>query len=194
MSQLSKKMKNMKCDLILEEALVMFEEHGYEDLKISELAKRVGVSVGTIYSYFKSKEDLYSACIEQEIHEAHLAHQELFALEISDEEKIKKAIKIKFDIMGKKRTSFSSGLLNNPFFFESHQIQHKEAINKIYEFYIKPIANLKEVDIDSCQLVYILNSITNAYVLRWVEDDLESLDDKDEEVFSIFMSILKGCR
>jgi len=194
MSQLNSKIKNMKRNLILEEALLMFEEYGYEELKISTLAKKVGVSVGTIYSYFKSKEDLYSACMLSEIQKAHGLHEELFSQnDISHEEKLKRAIKIKFDIMSKKRTSIVSGALSNPFFFESHQLQHMEAINEIYDLYLDSINALKKVDIDSYQLIYILNSITNAYILKWTEDDLNYLKNKDEEVFGVFMSILKGC-
>jgi hypothetical protein len=96
--------------------------------------------------------------------------------------------------MSDKKTSLTSGALNNPFFFESHQMLHREAIHKIYEYYIKPIDALKKVDIDSYQLVYILNALTNSYVLRWAEENLESLQNADEEVFSVFMSILKGCK
>ncbi len=194
MSQLNTKVKNIKRNLILDEAMLMFEEFGYEDIKISELAKKIGVSVGTIYSYFKSKEELYGACVLAEIEKAYDAHKKLFAQDIPDEEKIRKAIDIKFEIIGTKKTSLRSGVLNNPFFFESHQILHKDAINKIYELYIEPLDRLKSVDIDSCQLVYILNSLSNAYILRWVEGDMESLEDKAPELFSVFMSILKGSK
>jgi len=194
MSQMNNKIKNMKRNLILEEALLMFEEFGYEELKISDLAKNIGISVGTIYSYFKSKEELYSACVLSEMEKAYEAHKILFSQDISNEEKIKSAIKIKFDIISRKRTSLTSGMLNNPFFFESHQIMHKDMIKKIYELYIEPIDELKKVDIDSYQLVYILNSLSNSYMIRWAEDDLESFEGKDKEVFSIFMSILKGCK
>ncbi|QFR49578.1 TetR/AcrR family transcriptional regulator [Sulfurimonas lithotrophica] len=194
MSQMNDKIKNMKRKMILDEALIMFEECGYEELKISDLAKKIGISVGTIYSYFKSKEELYSACVLSEMEKAYEAHKILFAQDISNEDKIKSAIKIKLDIISRKRTSLTSGILNNPFFFESHQILHKDMLYKIYEFYIKPIDELKKIDIDSYQLVYILNSLSNAYLIRWAEDDLESLEGKDEEVFCAFMSILKGCK
>lgn len=183
----------MKRNLILDEALLMFEEFGYEELKISTLAKEVGVSVGTIYSYFKSKEELYSACMEVEINKAYELHKELFSQDIPSKEKLKKAIKIKFEILSKKRTSIASGAMSNPFFFESTQLTHMDAISKIYDLYIEPIDALKKVNIDSYQLVYILNSITNAYILKWTEDDIHNLVDKDEEAFNVFMSVLKGC-
>jgi TetR/AcrR family fatty acid metabolism transcriptional regulator len=43
---------------IIEAALDIFAEKGYENTKISELAKIAGVSEATIYEYFESKEDL----------------------------------------------------------------------------------------------------------------------------------------
>lgn len=194
MSQLNSKVKNMKRKLILDEALLMFEEFGFEDIKISDLAKRIGVSVGTIYSYYKSKDELYSACVDSEIHKALEISQELFTQDISNEEKIKKAINIKLSILGERKNSLTSGVLKNPFFFEAHQMQHKEIMNEIYRLYLKPIDELKSVDIDSMQLVYILNSLSNAYIIRWAEGDLESLDSVENEIYSIFMTILKGSK
>jgi len=194
MSHLNDKVKNLKRNLILEEALLMFEEYGYEELKISDLSKKIGVSVGTIYSYFKSKEELYSACVDSEIKKAYESIKELFSQDISNEEKIRQAIKVKFSIVAEKKNSLTSGALSNPFFFEAHQIQHKDTINEIYKFYIEPIDELKKIDIDSLHLTYILNSLSNTYILRWAEGDLESFEGVDEEVFSIFMSILKGCK
>ena len=192
MSRLTAKMKNMKRDLILEKASEMFEKHGFTELKVSELAQEAGVSVGTIYSYFESKEGLYSACVAMDIEHACVLFEQLFEQENSFERIIEKAIQIKFDLITQKRKSLESGALNNPFFFESQQIEHKEAFDKIYGLYIEPIEKMKTVAIDSWQLVYILNSIGNAYVLRWIEGELDSLEGKEKEICAIFMSILKG--
>ncbi len=192
MSRLTAELKNMKRTLILEKASEMFEEHGFEELKISDLAKEVGVSVGTIYAYFDSKEGLYSAWVLTEIERAYLLFVELFDQELSFETIVERSIRIKFDVMTRKRKSLESGVLNNPFFFESQQIEHKDALEKLYALYIEPIDALKKVAIDSMQLVYILNAIGNAYILRWIEGEIETLDGKEKEVCSIFMSVLKG--
>lgn len=192
MSRLNTEIKKMKRTLILEKASEMFEEFGFEELKISALAKEVGVSVGTIYAYFDSKEGLYSAWVLSEIEGAYELFLKLFEQELSFEELLLKSIQIKFGVMSQKRRSLESGVLNNPFFFESQQLEHKEAFDKLYGLYIEPIERVKKVEIESMQLVYILNSIGNAYVLRWIEGDLETLEDKAEEVSTIFLSILKG--
>ncbi len=192
MSRLNAEIKNMKRTLILEKASEMFDTHGFEELKISTLAKEVGVSVGTIYAYFESKERLYSACMLREIEFAYELFIKLFEQELSFEALLEQSIKIKFTIMTQKRKSIESGALNNPMFFESQQVEHKEAFDKLYGLYVEPIEKVKKVDVDTMQLIYILNSIGNAYVLRWMEGELDSLEGKENEVCSIFMSILKG--
>ena len=44
---------------LLEAATAVFLEHGFERALMSEISNRAGCSKGTLYSYFKSKEDLF---------------------------------------------------------------------------------------------------------------------------------------
>lgn len=46
---------------LLDAALTCFEERGYDDSSVHEIALRGGVSVGTVYRYFPSKEHLLEA-------------------------------------------------------------------------------------------------------------------------------------
>jgi AcrR family transcriptional regulator len=48
---------------IIEEALKEFDEKGYEGASIRSIAKKSNTSVGNIYKYFKSKEDLHENLI-----------------------------------------------------------------------------------------------------------------------------------
>lgn len=43
---------------ILQSAIEVFAEKGYQQAKISEIANRAGVAHGTVYTYFKNKEEL----------------------------------------------------------------------------------------------------------------------------------------
>src|ERR671917_1428408 len=58
--------------LILETALEMFRERGYEETTMRAIAQKAGVSLGNAYYYFSSKEYLIQA-IYQRIHDDHLA-------------------------------------------------------------------------------------------------------------------------
>jgi len=61
--------------LILETALEMFRERGYEETTMRAIAKEAGVSLGNAYYYFHSKEHLIQA-FYQRMHEEHLAVSE----------------------------------------------------------------------------------------------------------------------
>jgi AcrR family transcriptional regulator len=49
-------------EAILEATLDVFRERGYEGTTIPAIAERLGVSQGTLYNYFPSKEKLLFAC------------------------------------------------------------------------------------------------------------------------------------
>ena len=194
MPRLNSKMKNIKHDLILEKASEMFESQGFEELKVSVLAKELGISVGTIYSYFESKEGLYGACVLVQIEQAYEMFKKLFDQGLDFEQLIERSVEIKFQAMSMKRKSLETGVLSNPFFFESQQIEHKDAFQKIYDLYIEPIEAIKKIDMDSMQLVYLLNAMGNSYILRWLEGDIDSLEGKAQEVTHLFITMIKGCQ
>ncbi len=50
---------------IIEAAFAVFGQRGYEATRISHIAERAGISSGTIYTYFKDKEDLFRATAEE---------------------------------------------------------------------------------------------------------------------------------
>ena len=52
---------------LLDAALALFVEKGFAATKSEEVAKRAGVSKGTLYLYYPSKEDLLKAVIEQRL-------------------------------------------------------------------------------------------------------------------------------
>ena len=58
--------------LILETALEIFHEHGYEETTMRAIAQKAGVSLGNAYYYFSSKEHLIQA-FYQRLHENHVA-------------------------------------------------------------------------------------------------------------------------
>lgn len=192
MSRLNSEIKSMKRNLILKKASEMFEIFGYDEMKVSDLAKDVGISVGTVYTYFTSKEGLYNACIGNEVEAVYLILKTLFEQELSYKELLEKSIQIKFSIMSKKRNSIKTGLLNNKLFFESQQISHKEIFQKIYRLYLPMMDELKRIDVESMQLVYSLNSLGNSYVQRWIEGDIDNLEDKASEVNTLFLNMIKG--
>lgn len=63
MMRISKSPQERKAEII-EAALALFMEHGYEGTSVSMIVSRVGVAQGLFYYYFKSKEDVFEAAME----------------------------------------------------------------------------------------------------------------------------------
>lgn len=59
--------KEARPEEIVAAALEAFAEHGYEGTRLDDVARRAGVTKGTIYLYFKSKEDLFQAVVRQTV-------------------------------------------------------------------------------------------------------------------------------
>jgi AcrR family transcriptional regulator len=63
MMRISKSPQERKAEII-EAALALFLENGYEGTSVSMIVSRVGVAQGLFYYYFKSKEDIFEAAME----------------------------------------------------------------------------------------------------------------------------------
>lgn len=85
---ISTKAKNDKYHRILEAAVTVFAQSGFHESTISQIARAAGVADGTIYLYFKNKDDilvhffnyktrLVFACFREEVDRAHTAVNKL---------------------------------------------------------------------------------------------------------------------
>ena len=62
--------KNEVRNRILHAAIESFGQTGFDRTKMDDIAKRLGLSKGTLYLYFKSKEDLFLAICERHLQES----------------------------------------------------------------------------------------------------------------------------
>lgn len=59
--------KSEKRGRITEAAIAVFAERGFHAARVSDIARRAGVADGTIYLYFKNKEDLLLSIFEEQM-------------------------------------------------------------------------------------------------------------------------------
>ena len=64
-------------DRILDEALTLFSENGYDGTSVEQIAEKVGIKAPSLYKHFKGKEDILNAIIDNA--EAH--YEESFGSE-----------------------------------------------------------------------------------------------------------------
>ena len=85
------KIPKEKRDRILNVAIKEFADNGFENTSIQQIAKKAGISVGSIYKYFENKETMFSMVV----HEGMSSLEELLiSLEDSSEDILVKAEKI----------------------------------------------------------------------------------------------------
>lgn len=63
MTGLRQKQKELRREKMVNTAMFLFRTRGYEAVKLEEIAREAGVSAGTVYGYFKTKNDLLLAVV-----------------------------------------------------------------------------------------------------------------------------------
>lgn len=67
MSEATQRSRSDKRSLITEAAVEVFAERGFHQARVSDIARRAGVADGTIYLYFRNKEDLLLSIFEEKM-------------------------------------------------------------------------------------------------------------------------------
>jgi protoporphyrinogen oxidase/AcrR family transcriptional regulator len=67
MSQLMRASTRKKREAVMEAALVLFMEKGYENVSVDDIIAATGTSKGTFYHYFKSKDEILAAINSKQI-------------------------------------------------------------------------------------------------------------------------------
>src|SRR5512144_486661 len=79
-----------KRDAILRAAIDVFAERGYFNAQVADVARVAGVAAGTVYLYFRSKDDLLVQLFERGMKEALVAGRELAAHVRDPSERLKR--------------------------------------------------------------------------------------------------------
>lgn len=94
---------------IMDTAIELFAEKGFDETAVSDIVKKVGVAQGTFYYYFKTKHEIMMAILDRSIQE-----QMQFILVVSDDPGLSIREKLEMILFEKPR--------------------HSEGYNKIVEF------------------------------------------------------------
>jgi AcrR family transcriptional regulator len=161
--------------LILDTALEMFRERGYEQTTMRAIAQKAGVSLGNAYYYFNSKEHLIQA-FYQRLHDDHLAVS-VPALENQETLKARllTVMRLKIDVM-KPYHQFAGVLFKtaahpqsplNPFSDESDPV--REASIQLFATVIEGTKARIPKDLRA-ELPYLLWVYHMGIVLFWIHD------------------------
>jgi AcrR family transcriptional regulator len=162
---------------ILETALVLFRERGYEETTMRAIAEAAGVAVGNAYYYFRSKEYLIQAFYERS-HDEHLAaSREVLETERDLRARLLGVMRAKIDtampyhrfagILFKTAADPKSPL--NPFHEDSREIRER-AFALFAEVVEGSETRLRHAELRA-ELPHLLWMYEMGIVLYWIHDD-----------------------
>ena len=92
-----------KREAILRAAITVFAHNGYFNAKVADIAREAGVADGTVYLYFKSKEEILHSIFDRSVDEA-IADAKKQLARISDpKEKLRQIARLHLERLGADR-------------------------------------------------------------------------------------------
>lgn len=80
--------KNQKRNDILQAASILFREKSFHDTKMDEIASRAGVGKGTLYEYFRNKQEIFDETCEEYVKSIYSNIEKISGMDITFKEKI----------------------------------------------------------------------------------------------------------
>ena len=92
-----------KRDAILRAAITVFAHNGYFNSKVADIAREAGVADGTVYLYFKSKEDILHSIFDHSVDEAVGEAKKLIESTADPREKLRQIAMLHLERLGADR-------------------------------------------------------------------------------------------
>lgn len=166
---LNEQMREASRALILETALKLFSEHGYDRTSIKMIAESAGISQGLLYNYFTSKDDVLQAIVDQSMSDV----QKSFAIADAASapgERIERLVRGAFQIV-KENQSFwrlTYGLRMQPSVLAGLTKQTRKSMAYIRETLTRYLreAGVREPEIEAAILFAVIDGVSQHYVLE----------------------------
>ena len=180
---------------LVDVARQLFAKKGVDDTTMNDIAVASKKGRRTLYTYFKSKEDIYMAVVESELEMLSDAMEQVAKKDITPDEKILKLIETHLDSI--KMVVYRNGTLRAGFF---RNIWRVEAVRKNFD--AKEIKLFKQVlaegkdkgifDIDNVDIIadivhYCIKGIEVPYIRGQIAEELD-----DEAVCAYVAKIVFG--
>jgi TetR/AcrR family transcriptional regulator len=160
-------------DKIYEEAVKIFAKDGFEKASVDRIAAKSKIAKGTIYYYFKSKDDIFLEMIDNGISKFNRAIEERMEGLKSPKDKLENLLTIQFDYYEKYK-DFYKVLFSE---FWRLEPKWKKEIDKIREGYFSMIKEIIEEgkkdksfrkDLDSSAVALSIFSLFAFGSLGWI--------------------------
>jgi AcrR family transcriptional regulator len=168
----------MHRQLILDTAVKLFSERGYENVSMQEIANEAEFAVGTIYKFFENKENLYRSILITKAQEVHHQFDEVLSRQGDALDLIREFVEVFAQIVEDNRD------IVRLYFSESRGIRfqtRKEFESEMQEMEKRTAAKLNALmqraidagqvkDLSPDYLSITLGGMLDGFFIKWVDD------------------------
>lgn len=166
---------------LIDVARQLFAKKGVDDTTMNDIAVASKKGRRTLYTYFKSKEDIYMAVVETELEMLSDAMEEVAQKDIAPDEKILQLIETHLDTI--KMVVYRNGTLRAGFFRDIWRVEavRKNFDRKEMQLFRQVLAEGKEkgiFDIDNIDIItdilhYCVKGIETPYIRGQIGEELD---------------------
>lgn len=180
---------------MLTAALELFSSKGYRNVSMHEIAQRAEFAVGTLYKFFKSKEDLYHALIMEQCEQFHLGLTQAIDGPAEETEKLRNFVRAKGQLVRANVAWIRLYLAETQGARLDVIAGLDPLIRARYEEFLRILAGVFERGMKKKRfkriaapyhLALALDSVTNALLLRWIEaPDVHPFPENPDVILNI---------
>jgi len=155
--------KEQKKNSIIENSLKLFSKNGFYNTTIPDIAKSMKMSVGNMYNYFKSKEELAKYAIKYSTNVLAIELQKINQMDISSKEKI--------------------------FIFTKAYMQSVKKSPEVIEYFLRVYLSNREVFQEGCEgFLCVSEFVTEVMIL--LDDGASKKEFRQQDFFPAFAMIM----
>lgn len=183
---------------ILETALKLFAQHGYDRVTVDEICKKSGTSKGSFYQHFSAKSDIFfMKFLEADDYYAQVMESMPEDLDVYEKMSIffRKALCFLNQEMGKDlmKVMYSSALTSNE---HSYFLNEKRKLTHIFIYFAREILKKKQIEPMEYRIQEVLSILTQCMmgmIYHWcIRKDERSLEDHAKDAIVVMIEGLKN--
>lgn len=164
---------------VLDVALQLFSGKGYHHVSMHEIAKEAEFAIGTLYKFFRSKEDLYQALILQLSDRFHGALKAVIEGDADEIETLQEYVRVKGELFRNNATAIrlyfaeTRGVKFNMLAGVDQEIRnrHRLTLSSLSAVFERGMKRKRFRRVAApFHLAVALDSIANAFLFLWLED------------------------
>jgi len=181
---------------VLSAAEKVFAAKGFFPTTMSDIAREAEFGTGTLYKYFKSKEELYFTLIDEKVEEINRLVKTELLQKTSAVERIKKVLGLQFEFFERKRDFFKIYISERNRFEWTVKDDLGKGLHEKMVAYINILAEVMRQGIkegkfrplNPMDLAHTLVGIVNSFVFEWlISREPYPLISKLDTVLEIFL-------